>query len=170
MKEDNLTQEEIQALLESQAKGSEKTLEMEAKEDPGKAGLNESATEVSKDEERGGDSAETGWHRPSVRPMVFEELAREPAADVPLAGMEILLDIPLSVTVELGRTRCYVKDLLNLTQGSIIELDRLAGDPVDVLVNGKPFAKGEVVVIDENFGVRIREIVGKPATERRKNS
>lgn len=54
-----------------------------------------------------------------------------------------------------------MRDLLNLTVGSIVELDRLAGDPVDILVNGKLFAKGEVVVIDENFGVRIQEVIGK---------
>ena len=71
------------------------------------------------------------------------------------------MDVPLSVTVELGKTRCYVKDLLNLASGSIVELDRLAGDPIDILVNGKLFAKGEVVVIDENFGVRIKEIMNK---------
>ena len=66
-----------------------------------------------------------------------------------------------SVTVELGKAKCYVKDLLNLTMGSIVELDKLAGDPVDILINGKLFARGEVVVIDENFGVRIQEIVNK---------
>lgn len=95
----------------------------------------------------------------NVRPVVFEELKKEPSPREPVSGMDMLMDIPLSVSVELGKTKCYVKDLLNLTSGSILELDRLAGDPVDILVNGKPFAKGEVVVIDENFGVRIREIL-----------
>ena len=74
------------------------------------------------------------------------------------------MDIPLAISVELGKAKCYVKDLLNLTIGSIVELDKLAGDPVDILVNGKLFAKGEVVVIDENFGVRIQEIVNKDQT------
>jgi flagellar motor switch protein FliN/FliY len=73
----------------------------------------------------------------------------------------MLLDIPLQVTVELGRTQRSVKDILELSQGSIIELDKLAGEPVDILVNRKLIAKGEVVVIDENFGVRVTEIISQ---------
>jgi flagellar motor switch protein FliN/FliY len=69
------------------------------------------------------------------------------------------MDIPLEVTVELGRTSKLIKDILKLGPGSIIELEKLAGEPVDILVNGKFIAKGEVVVIDENFGVRITEII-----------
>ena len=71
----------------------------------------------------------------------------------------MLMDISLDVTVELGRSRQSIKDILSLSQGSVVELDKLAGEPVDVLVNQKPVAKGEVVVIDENFGVRITEIL-----------
>ena len=67
--------------------------------------------------------------------------------------------MPLQVTVELGRTKKSIKDILELTNGSIIELDKLAGEPVDIHINGKLLAKGEVVVIDENFGVRITDIV-----------
>ena len=74
-------------------------------------------------------------------------------------NLDMLLDIPLSVTVELGRTKQNVADILDLTAGSIIELDKLAGEPVDVLVNNKLIAKGEVVVIDENFGVRITDVI-----------
>ena len=73
---------------------------------------------------------------------------------------ELLLDVQMTLTVELGRTTKYVKDVLSLGEGSIIELDKLAGEPVDLLVNGKLIAKGEVVVIDENFGVRVTDIVG----------
>ena len=73
----------------------------------------------------------------------------------------MLLDIPLQVTVELGRTKQTVADILDLTSGSIIELDKLAGEPVDVLVNSKLIAKGEVVVIEENFGVRVTDIVSQ---------
>jgi flagellar motor switch protein FliN/FliY len=69
------------------------------------------------------------------------------------------MDVQMSVTVELGRTKMYIKDILGLGEGSIIELDKLAGEPVDLLVNGKLIAKGEVVVIDENFGVRVTDIV-----------
>ena len=71
----------------------------------------------------------------------------------------MLLDVPLTIAVELGRARLTIRDLLELGQGSILELDRHAGEPVDVLVNGKPLARGEVVVIDEDFGIRVTEVV-----------
>ncbi|MGK9253848.1 flagellar motor switch phosphatase FliY [Paenibacillus humicus] len=77
------------------------------------------------------------------------------------SNLGLLLDIPLKVTVELGRTQKQIKDILELSQGSIIELDKLAGEPVDILVNNKLIAKGEVVVIDENFGVRVTDIVSQ---------
>jgi flagellar motor switch protein FliN/FliY len=77
----------------------------------------------------------------------------------PPGGLDLLKDVPLRVTVELGRTRMSVRDVLALRVGSIIELDRLSGAPVDVLVNGVLIARGEVVVIDERFGVRITEVV-----------
>ncbi|GAE91619.1 flagellar motor switch protein FliN [Gracilibacillus boraciitolerans JCM 21714] len=76
-------------------------------------------------------------------------------------NLDLLMDIPLQVTVELGRTKRTVKEILELSSGSIIELDKLAGEPVDILVNQRLIAKGEVVVIDENFGVRVTDIVSK---------
>jgi len=74
-------------------------------------------------------------------------------------NLELLMDVPLQVTVELGRTQKMVKEVLALGPGSVLELDKLAGEPVDILVNEKPIAKGEVVVIDENFGIRVTEIL-----------
>jgi flagellar motor switch protein FliN len=74
-------------------------------------------------------------------------------------NISLIMDVPLQVTVELGRTQKLIKDILEFGPGSIIELDKLAGEPVDILVNGKPIAKGEVVVIDESFGVRITDII-----------
>lgn len=82
-------------------------------------------------------------------------------------NLNMLLDIPLQVTVELGRTKRSVKEILEMSSGSIIELDKLAGEPVDILVNSRLIAKGEVVVIDENFGVRITDILSQ--TERLNN-
>ncbi|WP_163536804.1 flagellar motor switch phosphatase FliY [Gracilibacillus sp. YIM 98692] len=76
-------------------------------------------------------------------------------------NLDLLMDIPLQVTVELGRTKRTVKEILELTSGSIVELDKLAGEPVDILVNQKLIAQGEVVVIDENFGVRVTDILSK---------
>ena len=71
----------------------------------------------------------------------------------------LLMDVYMEMTVELGRTRRLIKDILGMGEGTIIELDKLAGEPVDILVNHKLIARGEVVVIDENFGVRVTEIV-----------
>lgn len=76
-------------------------------------------------------------------------------------NLDMLLDIPLKVSVELGRTHRTIKEILDLSAGSIIELDKLAGEPVDILINQKLIAKGEVVVIDENFGVRLTDIISQ---------
>ena len=73
--------------------------------------------------------------------------------------LEFILDIPLDVSVELGRTTMLVNDLLQLGQGSVIELTKLAGEPMEVLVNGKLIARGEVVVVNEKFGIRLTDIV-----------
>jgi flagellar motor switch protein FliN/FliY len=75
------------------------------------------------------------------------------------SGIELLMDIPLEISVELGRVRMLVKDVVELGTGSIVEIDKAAGEPVDVMVNGRVVAKGEVVVIEDNFGVRITEIL-----------
>ncbi len=74
-------------------------------------------------------------------------------------GMDIIMDIPLDVSVELGRVQMLIKDVLELATGSIVELERVAGEPIDLMVNGQLIAKGEVVVIEDNFGIRITEIV-----------
>ena len=97
-------------------------------------------------------------------PHEFEPLvSREPDVE-PNRSLDLLADVEMGVTAELGRTRMTVKELLALTPGSVVELDRTAGSPVDVLVNGTLVARGEVVVIDEEFGVRISEIIGLDTT------
>ena len=75
------------------------------------------------------------------------------------AGLGRVRDIPLEVTVELGRTRLLIRDIMDLSAGSIIELDKIAGEPVDLFANGMLVARGEVIVIDDNFGVRVTEII-----------
>ncbi len=103
---------------------------------------------------------------PEIRPAEFAELNPQGAGEAPPVpgGLELLLDIPLPVTVELGRARLAIREILQLGPGSVIPLDRLAGEPVDVLVSGTLVARGEVVVVDENFGIRISEIVtNRPA-------
>ncbi|NMM51235.1 flagellar motor switch phosphatase FliY [Paenibacillus aquistagni] len=96
----------------------------------------------------------------NVQPVQFADLHQASSAPVD-SNLNLLMDIPLRVTVELGRTHKQIKDILELSQGSIIELDKLAGEPVDILVNNKLIAKGEVVVIDENFGVRVTDILNQ---------
>lgn len=97
----------------------------------------------------------------NVQPAIFTNFQPMKFTEIEAKNLDILFDIPLKVTVELGRTSRSVKDILELSSGSIIELDKLAGEPVDILINNKLMAKGEVVVIDENFGVRITDIVSK---------
>jgi len=84
--------------------------------------------------------------------------AKDKRADA-TSGMEVLLDVPLEISVELGRVKMMVREVLDLGTGSIIEVDKAAGEPVDVMVNGRLVAKGEVVVIEDNFGVRVTEIL-----------
>lgn len=97
----------------------------------------------------------------NVQPVQFANFNQQQPMIPEDSNLNLLLDIPLRVTVELGRTQKMIKDILELSQGSIIELDKLAGEPVDILVNNKLVAKGEVVVIDENFGVRVTDIINQ---------
>jgi flagellar motor switch protein FliN/FliY len=94
----------------------------------------------------------------SVAPAAFTQFAPTAASG---AGNDInmILDIPVQLTVELGRTRIPIKHILQLAQGSVVELDALAGEPMDVLVNGYLIAQGEVVVVNEKFGIRLTDIV-----------
>jgi flagellar motor switch protein FliN/FliY len=92
-------------------------------------------------------------------------LATRSAGAEPRGGLDMLHDVEMEVSAELGRTRMSVRELLSLAPGAIIELDRAAGSPADLLVNGRLIARGEVVVVDENFGIRITEIV-TPGGER----
>jgi flagellar motor switch protein FliN len=102
---------------------------------------------------------------PDVETPVFDQI---PESNAPLAHhpVSMLADVEMGVTVELGRAKMSVAEILSLTIGSVIELDRLAGSPVDVLVNGTLIARGEVVVIDEEFGVRVSEVLGYEPTDR----
>ena len=99
---------------------------------------------------------------PNVQPLQFPNLQQSLSASEQ-GNISLIMDVYMEMTVELGRTKKTIKDILGLGEGTIIELDKLAGEPVDILVNHKPIAKGEVVVIDENFGVRVTEIL--PAIE-----
>ncbi len=89
----------------------------------------------------------------------FSELKGDAEETKTSRDIDFLLDIPLEITVELGRTRILIQDLLKLGHGSVIELDKIAGEPMEILVNNKLIAKGEVVVVNEKLGVRLTEII-----------
>ncbi len=95
----------------------------------------------------------------NIQPAQFQTLSNDYAGAAGNQNIGLIMDVPLEVTVELGRTTKSISEILDFAPGTIIELDRIAGEPIDVLVNGKFVAKGEVVVIEESFGVRVTEII-----------
>ena len=95
----------------------------------------------------------------NVQQASFQQFTGDLAAVTQKENINLISDVPLEVTVELGRTSKSIQDILEFAPGTIIELDKIAGEPIDVLVNGKFVAKGEVVVIEESFGVRVTEII-----------
>ena len=96
---------------------------------------------------------------PNVSPaQIFEQFAATPKVEIH-NDIDMIMDIPVQLTVQLGRTKIAIKNLLQLAQGSVVELDGLAGEPMDVLVNGYLIAQGEVVVVNEKFGIRLTDII-----------
>ena len=103
----------------------------------------------------------------SVQAKVFPELSGDVPASVAPGRLDMILDIPVQLTVELGRTKIPIRNLLQLAQGSVVELDRLAGEPLDVLVNGCLIAQGEVVVVNDKFGIRLTDVISPDERLRR---
>jgi flagellar motor switch protein FliN len=95
----------------------------------------------------------------AVEEANFEELKTEKNSSANVRDIDFLLDIPLEITVELGRTKMLIKDILQLGQSSVVELEKLAGEPMEIFVNNKLIAKGDVVVVNEKFGVRLTDIM-----------
>ncbi|HIJ77735.1 MAG: flagellar motor switch protein FliN [Desulfobulbaceae bacterium] len=91
----------------------------------------------------------------------FDELEDAGGAQTGSQNLDFLLDIPLEITVELGHTKMIINKMLQLTQGSVVELDKAAGEPVEIFVNHKLLGKGEVIVVNERFGIRITEIISQ---------
>ncbi len=94
-----------------------------------------------------------------ANPVQFEEFNGNAAAATLNPELDVILDIPVSISMEVGSTSITIRNLLQLNQGSVIELDRLAGEPLDVLVNGTLIAHGEVVVVNEKFGIRMTDVI-----------
>lgn len=99
-----------------------------------------------------------------VQAAPLNELSDEGTPGGGEPSLDVILDIPVTISMEIGRTRISIRNLLQLNQGSVVELDRLAGEPMDVLVNGTLIAHGEVVVVNEKFGIRLTDVIS--ATER----
>ena len=97
--------------------------------------------------------------QPAVESMQFEDLKPSVGPEKRDKRLELLLDLMLPVSIELGRTSMLVKDILDLERGSLVEFDKLASEPVDILINGKKMAEGEVVVIDKHFGIRLTNVI-----------
>jgi len=97
---------------------------------------------------------------PKIKPAAFGDLQQKIVNPASSAGnMNLLLDVPMKIEVQLGSSKMIIKDLLQLGQGSVIELNKIAGDPMDILISGKLIARGEIVVVNEMFGVRITDII-----------
>ena len=120
---------------------NDETENVETEEDPWAEAMNEQA------EAEGGASAG------------FENLEDEGQQNEDEINLDVILDVPVDISMEIGRTKISIRNLLKLNQGSVIELDRLAGEPMDVLVNGTLIAHGEVVVVNDKFGIRLTDVI-----------
>ncbi len=103
-------------------------------------------------------NAATGG-RAQAQPMHPEDFSSQESPIVADVNLDMVLDVPVTIAMEIGRTRISIRNLLQLNQGSVVELDRLAGEPLDVLVNGTLIAHGEVVVVNEKFGIRLTDVI-----------
>lgn len=95
----------------------------------------------------------------SVQPAAVPDLENDPIEDSGKVDLDMILDIPVNISMEIGRTKINIRNLLQLNQGSVVELDRFAGEPLDVFVNGTLIAHGEVVVVNEKFGIRLTDVI-----------
>jgi flagellar motor switch protein FliN/FliY len=137
--------------------------------------MSEQATDLNSAGEQGDDRAaamaeqgaaesaateEGGAEKAGYEKAEFDDLASQPVAQgAGEANLDVILDIPVTLSMEIGRTEITINDLLQLGQGSVVELGRLAGEPMDVMVNGTLIAHGEVVVVDEKFGIRLTDVI-----------
>ena len=128
--------------------------------------MSDNATQTIEEDDWAAAMAEQAIPAPAS-PEIFKELSGTTAPGGMAHDIDFILDIPVLLTVELGRTKIAIKNLLQLAQGSVVELDGLAGEPMDVLVNGCLIAQGEVVVVNDKFGVRLTDII-TPAERIRK--
>ncbi|MEA3297450.1 MAG: flagellar motor switch protein FliN [candidate division Zixibacteria bacterium] len=159
MEEGDASEQEAEAASpESEGENQEKVVnEGDANEDDAEAAMMAMLNDLPQ-EEKGATPDDISFSDASVSNAEFQQLS-QPASKPSSQGIDLLMDINLPVSIELGRTKMAIADILTLGPGSIVELNKLAGEPVDLLVNYKVVARGEVVVVDENFGVRITQLM-----------
>lgn len=176
---EEMSQDDIDALLAKMAGGggggSDFSTEVAVAEDPSGAGGELSQSEIdallaggpTPSQPKAAAPAPKQQAAPRAQSMSFSSFGGG-GGEQTRNDIAMILDVPLELTVELGRTSMYIKDILDLGPGSVVEINRLAGEPIELLVNGKVIAKGEVVVIDEKFGLRITELLN-PNNENSRN-
>ena len=169
-KEDNKQQEEVSAVAEEKVQETEESTVSQQQTQPEPQPQKQQQQQQQRQQpaaqqpQQGAAAASSGNRKVqrdeevAVQSAQFPDFDEDSAQPLP-QNMELIKDVPLQVTVRLGKSKMKIKDILELGEGSIVELDKLAGEPVDLLVNGKLVAKGEVVVIDESFGFRVKDII-----------
>jgi flagellar motor switch protein FliN/FliY len=137
--------------------------EEQALADEWAAALAESGDDASSQDDIDAMMNQSAAAAPAAQRAPLEEFGSTPYANSPVSmdgpNLDVILDIPVSISMEVGSTNISIRNLLQLNQGSVVELDRLAGEPLDVLVNGTLIAHGEVVVVNEKFGIRLTDVI-----------
>ncbi|GAB6080291.1 MAG TPA: flagellar motor switch protein FliN [Rhodocyclaceae bacterium] len=164
--EEEVTPDDWEAAMQEQA-----AQEAVSEGENGEGGVDEAALAdewaAALAEQEGGASAEESPYAAKPAKELFPDFGGPNQKVENLSDFQMIMDIPVQITVELGRTKMPIRNLLQLAHGSVIELDGLAGEPMDVLVNGTLIAQGEVVVVNEKFGIRLTDII-TPAERMRK--
>lgn len=145
------------AAMAEQAAATQSAQNEEASDDDWAAAMAEQETATKNTSDSENNNQLLGAQNASA--TVFQELSKDNALQNARHDIDLILDIPVQMTVELGRTKIAIKNLLQLAQGSVVELDGMAGEPMDVLVNGCLIAQGEVVVVNDKFGIRLTDII-----------
>lgn len=132
--------------------------EEEGMDDWAAAMAEQADSEAEQEEEQ---NANVGDHEMEVKAAELDELVDAPFGEEEKRKLDTILDIPVTISMEVGRSHISIRNLLQLNQGSVVELDRVAGEPLDVLVNGTLIAHGEVVVVNDKFGIRLTDVISQ---------
>ena len=153
-----------QAIEAAQAAASDVADELEVGDDPDPAEIDKLLQSATFGDAGGDEDATSGGGGGAGEKVSLPDF-RQMLGEVEASGIDLLRDVELDVTIELGQSRMLIQDVLKLVEGSVVELDKLAGDPVDVFINKRLVARGEVLVLNDNFCVRVNEIVQVAAPE-----